>query len=441
MNVLFLRWIVVLFCLFFLSQGCAPTSSHNTTTLTIAIYDDPLSLSPDQAQRALDLSISKLIFEGMTRENPNLPNCVELALASHYTVSPDATTYTFFLRKHAYWSNGTVITAENVIKAWEYAKISSPHKKLFEGMSFLAHSPSGVTITLNSPNPDILCLLSSPAFAIFNPDNPHVYSGPFCLKSYTPNHRLVLERNRHYYDRDKVALNAIHLLVVPDLHTASLLLQRKEIHWLGQPWHQGLTKELKEISSCLYASYPVEGIFWITVNTQDPFLACQDNRYRIASAIDRQEIIQHALQSNQEPAYGLTRESQREKVLPMEKSSAIPPQKLTLTYPANIIRCQRIAEVLKEQLKTVGIELILEGLEYHVFLNKRKNHDFSLITGTRVAFYPRAPLIDVEPNKRIEDLEILPIYHINHDYLTTVRIENILYNASGAVDLKYAYCP
>ncbi|AFS24136.1 ABC transporter/periplasmic oligopeptide binding lipocomponent domain protein [Chlamydia psittaci WS/RT/E30] len=69
--------------------GCFSTALRSSKTLTIAIHDDPESLSPDQAKRALDLSVSKLIFEGLTRENPHKHNQVEFALASHYTVSAD----------------------------------------------------------------------------------------------------------------------------------------------------------------------------------------------------------------------------------------------------------------------------------------------------------------------------------------------------------------
>lgn len=438
MNVLSLPWIVVLFGFVFLHSGCVSKSSCNTPALTIAIYDDPFSLSPDQAKRALDLSIAKLLFEGLTRENATLSSGIELALASHYRVSTDATTYTFFLKPNACWSDGSKITAHDVIKSWEHAKQSSPHHQLFEGINFYPNSSSEITLTLNIPNPQLLHLLSSPAFAVFNPNNLNIFSGPFRLLSHTPNHSLALEKNIHYYDQDKVAIDSLRLLVVPDFHTASLLLQRGEIQWLGQPWHQGLTKELKDSSSYHYTYYPVEGIFWITINTQDPFLSHYDNRYRVASAINREEIIQHALQSNQEPAYGLTRQSQPNRL--SEKQTINPsPIKLKLTYPANIFRCQCIAEILKEQLKIVSIDLILEGLDYHVFLNKRKNHDFSLATGTGVAYYPQAHILTPEASCLIKNLEILPIYHMTHDYLTTLRIENILYNASGAVDLKYAY--
>ncbi|WP_193328798.1 ABC transporter substrate-binding protein [Chlamydia caviae] len=435
---MFTRWLFAIVLASSILAGCSPAALRSSKTLTIAIHDDPVSLSPEQAKRALDLSISKLIFEGLTRENP-YKNDVEFALASHYTVSADEKIYTFFIKHDACWSNGSPIRSQDIAKAWEYAKTFSPHHKAFEGIHFKACSPSSITLTLDTPNPKLLQLLAFPAFAVFNPENTTMFSGPFHLVTHNPGHSLLFEKNPHYYDRDKVSIAYVSLLVIPDLYTGALLLNRGKIHWLGQPWHQGLTKELKETTPYHYKSYPVEGTFWLILNTKDPILSQFHNRYRLAAAINREEIIEHALQGNQEPAHTLSRNSspyyQYNKPKPIT-----PTEKLTLTYPSNILRCQRIAEILKEQCKSVGLDLFLEGLEYHVFLSKRQMGDFTIATGTGVAYYPNAPLLP-EAEKLMKKLEVIPIYHMSYDYITLSPIEKILHNASGAVDLKYARLP
>lgn len=427
--------LFIMILLSFIVGGCSSPKSNHASSLNIAIYDDPASLSPDQAKRALDLSIAKLLFEGLTRENPTTHTQIELALAHHYTVSKDERTYTFFLRNHACWSDGTPITSDDIITAWEHARHNSPYHLLFEGMHFSAQSPQEVVLSLNQPNPDLLRLLTSPAFSIFNPHNPHIYTGPFRVVTYNPGHCLLLKKNPYYYDHDKVHLPAIHLLVIPDIHTASLLFNRGQIHWLGQPWHQGLPKEIYENSPHKYTCYPLEGFFFLTINTKDPILAQMHTRYRLASAINREEIIAYALQNNPQPAYSLKRDAPPTHY---KKPQIIAPvEKITLSYPSDIIKCQRIAEILKEQCKAVGIDLCLEGLEYNVFVNKRQMYDFSIATATKFSPYPGAHGLPQE-EKAIHNLEIIPIYHLSYDYLTRVDIHNILYNASGAVDLKYA---
>ncbi|MEF9520083.1 ABC transporter substrate-binding protein [Chlamydia crocodili] len=419
--------------------GCFPTALRSSKTLTIAIHDDPASLSPEQAKRALDLSISKLIFEGLTRENPYKNDHVEFALASHYTVSADEKTYTFFIKHDALWSNGTPIRSQDIARAWEHAKTFSPHHQAFEGINFKICSPSSITLTLDSPNPKLLQLLAFPAFSVFNPEDLNISSGPFHLITHNPGHCLLLEKNPHYYDREKVNISCVSLLVIPDLYTGALLLNRGKIHWLGQPWHQGLTKELKETTPYHYTSYPVEGAFWLILNTKDPVLSQIHNRYRLAAAINREEIIDYALQGNQEPAYTLSRNTAP--YYQYKKQKLITPtEKLTLTYPSNILRCQRIAEILKEQCKSVGLDLFLEGLEYHVFLSKRQMCDFTIATATGVAYYPNASLLP-QAERLMKNLEIVPIYHMSYDYITLSPIEKILHNASGAVDLKYARLP
>ncbi|WP_187759019.1 ABC transporter substrate-binding protein [Chlamydia abortus] len=432
-------WLIAVVLTSSILGGCFSTALRSSKTLTIAIHDDPESLSPEQAKRALDLSVSKLIFEGLTRENPNKHNQVEFALASHYTVSADEKTYTFFIKHGALWSNGTPITSQDITRAWQHAKTCSPHHQAFEGIQFKACSPSSITLTLDSPNSNLLQLLAFPAFSVFNPENLNIFSGPFQLITYNPGHCLLLEKNPYYYDKDKVLISCVNLLIIPDLYTGALLQNRGKIHWLGQPWHQGLTKELKENTPYHYTCYPVEGAFWLVLNTKDPVLSHIHNRYRLAAAINREEIIDYALQGNQDPAYTLSRQSSPQH--PQKKQKLITPtEKLTLTYPSNILRCQRIAEILKEQCKSVGIELFLEGLEYHVFLTKRQMCDFTIATATGVAYYPSASLIP-QADRLIKNLEIIPIYHMSYDYITLSPIEKIIHNASGAVDLKYARLP
>ncbi|WP_407918995.1 ABC transporter substrate-binding protein [Chlamydia ibidis] len=416
-------------------SSCQSDTLKQSQSLIIAIHDDPSSLSPAEAKRALDLSVAKMTFDSLTRENTLRPDCIEMALASHYTVSEDLLEYTFFIRENARWSNGAQITAKDVIESWSHARSYSPHSELFSGIDFYESSPLSVTITLKNPNPKLLHLLAFPAFSIFNPHNLNLYTGPFRVISYTPGHCMLLKKNPYYYDKEKLNISNISLLVIPDIHTAFLLLNKKKIHWLGQPWHQGLPKELKNAPHLHYVEYPIEGTFWLVLNTKHPKLKELQNRYRFAAAINKQALVDYALQGNQLPAFGISRNSSVQ-INYQIQTKITPPEKLTLTYPANILRCQRIAEILKEQCKSVGIDLFLEGVEYHVFNNRRNIHDFTIATATGISCYHGAPILPHE-EKLLKNLEIIPLYHMSYDYLSSKIMDNVIYNASGSVDLKY----
>ncbi|AAD18350.1 oligopeptide ABC transport system substrate-binding protein oppA precursor [Chlamydia pneumoniae TW-183] len=435
---MFSRWIT-LFLLFISLTGCSSYSSKHKQSLIIPIHDDPVAFSPEQAKRAMDLSIAQLLFDGLTRETHRESNDLELAIASRYTVSEDFCSYTFFIKDSALWSDGTPITSEDIRNAWEYAQENSPHIQIFQGLNFSTPSSNAITIHLDSPNPDFPKLLAFPAFAIFKPENPKLFSGPYTLVEYFPGHNIHLKKNPNYYDYHCVSINSIKLLIIPDIYTAIHLLNRGKVDWVGQPWHQGIPWELHKQSQYHYYTYPVEGAFWLCLNTKSPHLNDLQNRHRLATCIDKRSIIEEALQGTQQPAETLSRGAPQPNQYKKQKPLT-PQEKLVLTYPSDILRCQRIAEILKEQWKAAGIDLILEGLEYHLFVNKRKVQDYAIATQTGVAYYPGANLIS-EEDKLLQNFEIIPIYYLSYDYLTQDFIEGVIYNASGAVDLKYTYFP
>ena len=429
-------FLIALASSFLSSCSCTQTSSPDPYSLNIAIYDEPTTLSPEQAKRSLELSIAKLLFEGLTRENHNKEELFELALADSYISEEEEKRHIFHL-KEALWSDGSPLLAHDVVKAWEHAQIHSPHQEIFQGLSFFAPAPTTGIVISDVPYPDLPKLLAFPAFAIYQPQYPHIYSGPFILEKHVPGQSFSFKKNPYYYDVDIVPMEKIQLIVLPDIYTARHLMSRGKIHWLGQPWHQGIPKELQTHPKILYHNYPVEGTFWLSLNINSPQLSNPVNRYRLAAAINKEALIKDALEGSQQPAYTISKHSETSLPSLPSFSLSLAQETLTLTYPINILRCQRIAEVLREQLRASGIYLNLNGLEYHCFLNKRNLKDYTLATQTRVAYYPKATLLPNEAQK-LQNLEIIPLYHLNYDFLSLNPIKNILFNASGAVDLKYA---
>lgn len=418
MRYLFILLLIVL-------PGCASVPKAEKSAkqiLTIALHDYPVFSSPALAKRAMDLSIARLLFEGLFREDAE--QHYEYALASAMTLSPDECTYTFTLRPELAWSDGSPLTAEDVVHAWEHARQLSPHPELFKNMTFFAEEQK-VYVHLATPNPDLPLLLSCPTFFVFRPEDPLIFSGPFCVQETTAT-TMCCSKNLHYYDYEKVCLEKIELLFIPDIYTAAYLMQRERLNWVGQPWHEGIPQELRKHP--FYTVYPVEGTFWLVLNPNDPKLASWEQRHQLYSLINRQEIIDYALSGDAH--------------LPQETIFLDPSDDskhlgtLSLIYPLNVLRCQRVAEILREQCKQKGVTLILEGMEYHLFTERRDRQAFTIATATGVAHYPRMPFL---PNSScLQQLEIIPLYHMVYTYLTSKPLQGVIYTASGSVDLKYA---
>jgi oligopeptide transport system substrate-binding protein len=80
---------------------------------------DVTTLDPQTASWMQDLRVSRLVFEGLVRNDVFTWNFdPEPALASGWTVSPDGREYVFALRPDAVWTNGRPVLPSHVAFAW-----------------------------------------------------------------------------------------------------------------------------------------------------------------------------------------------------------------------------------------------------------------------------------------------------------------------------------
>lgn len=413
------------------------------SSLKIAICDDPYSFIPSHAQRALDLSISKLLFEGLVRENDKKNEGIELALAENFTITENKI-FLFTIKDNALWSNGEKILAKHFVYSWEKHALHSPHQHIFDNIdSFKAISPKQLIISLKTPDPHFLKKLAHPAlFISYTENSPKniVSSGPYKIRQYKESQTLTLTKNNYYYDKNIIKIPIIQLLIIPDIFTASYLFKKNIINWLGQPWHQSLPKEIKEdlLHDYTIQSYPVEGTFWIKVNPICQ-LANKTLRQYIYNHINKNEIIDYVLCGQQKPAYTLSKTPLSNDVSLYD--SPLPyviKQPITLTYPSNILVCVKIAEVIHSQLSQCNIPITLQGVDYRSFVNLRNANKYELITQTGIAYYPYGEVLPSdEEDYLLKNYLVLPIYHMSYDYALNSSLNNIIFCASGSVDLKY----
>ena len=77
---------------------------------------EPESLDPAKIQGVPEHRLYEALFEGLVIYDPKTADGIP-GLAESWTVSEDGMTYTFKLRK-ANWSDGTPITANDVVYSW-----------------------------------------------------------------------------------------------------------------------------------------------------------------------------------------------------------------------------------------------------------------------------------------------------------------------------------
>ena len=269
--------------------------------LTVGRAEDSNNLDPVTAVENVNLWVFASMYDVLIRVD-NTGTKLEPGLAESWTVSDDGLTYTLKLRD-AKFSDGSPITAEDA--AFNVLRIRD-HKASAWGSSYAvikdakAADAKTLVITLNQPSAPFLSWLAMPSLAITQKKSVEaneaslneqpVSSGAFILKDWKKGERLTLEKNPNYWQADKVALDGVQWVSVPDDNTRMLNVQAGELDCaIFVPFSQIETlKQDANLNVMLDASSREDHLL---LNHKNPELAKKEVRQAIAMAIDKQAIV------------------------------------------------------------------------------------------------------------------------------------------------------
>jgi oligopeptide transport system substrate-binding protein len=304
----------------------------------LSIGSEPADLDPQTITGTGDAKIVQALFEPLVSYEPVTLTPVP-ALAASWEISSDGLTYTFHLRPDAKWSNGDPLTAQDCVDSWrriltpslaaDYAyflyllrgaeAFNKGQTTDFSTVGVTAHDAHTLVATLTHPAPYFLqILLNSPwrpvhlrsIAAIGDPYNRAtkwtrpgalVSSGPFVLKEWTLNQRVVLEKSPTYYDRAKVALNAIHFYPTDNIDAEERAFRAGQLH---KTWALPLSKVLplqREKSPALRID-PFLETYFFRVNVRRAPLNDVRIRRALSLTIDRDTLAGKVLPGGRQPA-------------------------------------------------------------------------------------------------------------------------------------------
>ena len=277
-----------------------------------SIAADVATLDQQKMNESVAATIGYHIQEGLTR---SISGEVHPGIAESWDVSEDGLTYTFHLRD-AVWSDGKAITADDF--AYGMKRIVDPEvasafafiaKPLLNATEITAGEKNvdelGVKVidektlecTLAFPAPYFLQLLSMSQFYATREDlaeqygsdfagsaDKNVYDGPFKLKEWKPNDRIILEKNENYWDAENVKLDGAEIIVVADENTALAMYEQGELDYVDVP-------------TDLIPNYPDAEFYYsgacdfIKLNTGDGPLANRNFRLALNYGLNRNEFI------------------------------------------------------------------------------------------------------------------------------------------------------
>lgn len=210
-------------------NSTASTSDNNASSepteggsITVGISQDLDSLDPHLAVSAGTKEVLFNIFEGLVK--PDADGNLQPAVASDYTISDDAKTYTFTLRDGVKFHNGQDVTAEDVKYSIDRCADTSNGEPLVSAFSIIESvnivDDKTVEINLSEPNTEFAAYMTT---AIIPKDyadqaTAPVGTGPFKFESRTADQDFVMVKNEDYWGT-KAHLDKVVFKIIADADT------------------------------------------------------------------------------------------------------------------------------------------------------------------------------------------------------------------------------
>ena len=181
-------------------------------TFTIARSQETETLDPHRTTAVSSAEVDYLLYDTLTSLDYN--NNPQPGLAEKWTISPDGKTYTFTLHQGVRFASGKPLTSADVkftLDRWRTLKGSPTAFNVSPVESVDAPNPRTVVLHLKDPLSILLVNLSGYSASILNADAVNKAgddygtgagkvdgTGPFVLREWVRNDRLVVTRNPNY---------------------------------------------------------------------------------------------------------------------------------------------------------------------------------------------------------------------------------------------------
>ncbi|MEG6267893.1 ABC transporter substrate-binding protein [Enterobacter quasihormaechei] len=401
---------------------------------------EPASLDPHKVESDVEFNIISDLFDGLVSVSPT--GEIQPRLAEKWE-NKDNTVWTFHLRPGITWSDGTPITAEDIVWSWQRLvdpKTVSPYasypgsmrivngtdiaegKKAPESLGVKAINDATLEVTLTQPNAAFLAMLAHPSLVPIDkvlvgrfgekwtkPEH-FVSSGAYTLSQWVVNERIVAVRNPHYWDNAHTVINKVTYLPISSEAADVNRYKAGEIDIVYTVPINQFDQLKKTLGSELDVSPQLATYYYQFNTTRPPF---NDARVRRALnlALDKDIIAGKVLGQGQRPAWlisqpdigGVKLQNPDYASWPMDKRIAEAkkllaeagfndshPLSFNLLYNTSESH-QRIAIAASSMWKkNLGVEAKLQNQEWKTMLDTMHTHNFDAVRYAWIADYDDA---------------------------------------------------
>ena len=299
---------------------------------------EPASLDPHLISEYTDMRVVAALFECLCALDEKSSQPVPAA-AERWESSADGLTWTFHLRAGLQWSNGEPLTADDFVQSWRrnlapafassYAYLLFPVKnaEAFNSgqltdptaVGFAAPDARTVVITLARPTPYLPALTTTLPWFPLNPrvvarygsltDRANAWTrpgnlvgnGPFVLREWQSNARIVVDKNPRYWDAAAVRLAGIVFYPIENPDVEERDFRAGQLH-LTNNLPLSKIPSYQQTNAARLRTDPFLQTFFIRFNVTKPPFNNPQVRRALALAIDRDSISRHLLYGAHAPA-------------------------------------------------------------------------------------------------------------------------------------------
>ena len=402
--------------------------------------NEPASLDPHKVESDVEFNIISDLFEGLVSVSPQGEIQPRLALKWE---NKDNLIWTFHLRPGITWSDGSAITAQDIVWSWQRlvtpttaspyasypgnmhivnARDISEGKQPPETLGVKALDDTTLQVTLNQPNAAFLAMLAHPSLVPIDkvlverfgdkwtkPEH-IVTSGPYTLSKWVVNERIVAQRNPKYWDNEHTVINKVTYLPITSEAADVNRYKAGEIDIVYTVPVNQFALLKKTMGSQLNVAPQLATNYYELNTTKPPF---NDPRVRRAlnMGLDKDIIADKVMGQGQRPAWlisqpdigGVTlkqpdyaswprdkRIAEAKKLLNEAGFNESHPLVFNLLYNTSETH-QRIAIAASSMWKkNLGVEAKLQNQEWKTMLDTMHTHNFDAVRYAWIADYDDA---------------------------------------------------
>ncbi len=293
---------------------------------------EPPTLNPTLAEDATSVGLIEQLFSGLVHLTPEMNVIPDVAQS--WEVQDSGRKFVFTLRDDVFWSDGTPVTAQDFVCAWQRAldpQIDSPAASILydvkgarafhrgegarDDVGVRALDDLSLAVELEEPTGYFLHLLTYTAFYPIPrhvaqcagndwlASDPPVTNGPFQLARWEHGQSMVLERNPTYHGQlaGNVERIELELAAVPPAKALETY-ERGELDIVGLP-SQAMDRA-REKHPADYVSFSLLNTMYIGFNVSRPPFDRLEVRRALAMSIDKEMLAAVVLKGYVSPANG-----------------------------------------------------------------------------------------------------------------------------------------